>query len=92
MHTEVDTSAFSEYIAQLSLQRDKLIERLESLKTLTTKLAWNDDFFENVRGALNAHIDELNRVFSSLDNCVKAMRYMQKYQEEYLQLATISIP
>lgn len=92
MHTEVDTNAFSQYIDRLSSQRNQLIDRLESLKTLTSKLAWNDDFFENVRGALNTHIDELNRVFSSLDNCVKAMRNMQKYQEEYLQLATISIP
>lgn len=92
MHTEVDTNAFAEYISQLSSQRGQLINRLESLKMLTSKLAWNDDFFEGVRGALNIHIDVLNGVLSDLENCANAMRRMKEYQEQYLHLATISIP
>lgn len=87
MQTEVDTDSFSRYIGVLSAQRTELIGKLEMLKTLTAKLAWNDNFFENVRGALNIHIDELNRVFSALENCVDAMQDMKRYQEEYLRHA-----
>lgn len=87
MDTEVETWQFADYLKTLSKQRAELADMLQKLKLIVDKLAWNDNFFEQVRGVLNTHIDEFNRIFAELGGCASAMREMQNYQEQYLYYA-----